>query len=205
MKQKADFNYEGSLLKQNNSVLNIVVSELMMKFPNPKGERFYSNLIYDLWERLKYIPPKIGSTIGLSFGYSFFLFLAVIFFFPIGNSGEEFPKRNTVYFEDDNKSEGVKYYENGKAHIISSWKSGKRDGIWSEYDEEGTLISKYIFDEDNFVCKIRWVKGYGFDTLYYEELSEEEIDFITNELESFANNPRFNSDASFSDSLATQP
>lgn len=201
LKKKYSFKFERSLLAQNNSVLNIVVSGLIRKFPNPKGERFYLNLIYDLWERLKYIRPKISSTIGISIGYLFFLFLAVIFFFPIGQSTEEFPKQDTIYFKDKSNSDGIKYHENGKVHIISSWNNGKRDGIWSEYDEEGILISNYLFDDDNFVCKMRFTNGRPFDTLYTEHLTKDEKDFITNDLQSFVNNPQFNPDAIEQDSL----
>ena len=106
-----------------------------------------------------------------------------------------------IYFEDNNKSEGIKYYPNGKLHIISAWKNGKRDGIWSEYDEEGSLISKYLFDDDKFVCKMRFTKGRAFDTLYFVHLTKDEKDFITNELQSFTNNPQFNPDAIEQDSI----
>ena len=83
LKHKEKFIYEGSLLDKNNHLLNTLVSELMIKFPNPKGEGYYLNLITDLWERLKYKPPKISASIGLSLGYFFFLFLAFIFSSPL--------------------------------------------------------------------------------------------------------------------------
>lgn len=201
LKQKEMNNIEGSFLNQKNKVLNEVVSRLITKFPNPKGERFYSTLIDDLWERLKYVPPNIASTIGLSLGYLFSLFIAVIFFFPISQPTEDFPKQDTIYFENNSDSEGIKYHKNGKVHIISSWKDGKRDGIWSEYDEEGILISKYLFDDDKFVCKMRFTDGRPFDTLYFEHLTRDEKDFISNELRSFKNNPQFNQDAVEQESL----
>jgi Zn-dependent protease len=201
LKKNNPFNYEGSLLDQNNRILNTVVSGLIAKFPNPKGERFYVNLIYDLWERLKYIRPKISSTIGISMSYLFFLFLSVIFFFPISQSAEDFPKQDTIYFGNNSESAGVTYHKNGKVHIVSSWKDGKRDGIWSEYDEEGILISKYLFDDDKFVCKMRFTKGRPFDTLYLVHLTKDEKNFIANELQSFKNNPQFNPDAVEQDSL----
>jgi Zn-dependent protease len=189
LKKNNPLTYEGSLLDQNNRVLNTVVSGLIAKFPNPKGERFYVNLIYDLWERLKYIRPNISSTTGISIGYLFFLFLSVIIFFPISQSAEDFPKQDTIYFGNNSDNAGVTYHKNGKVHIVSSWKAGKRDGIWSEYDEEGILISKYLFDEDNFVCKMRFTNGRPFDTLYLIHLTKDEKDFISNELKSFKNNP----------------
>ena len=57
-----------------------MITALINKFPNPKGDRFYENLVNDLWERIKYIPPKVSSTMGLSFGYFTSLALIISFF-----------------------------------------------------------------------------------------------------------------------------
>jgi hypothetical protein len=172
---------EGSLIEQNNNVLNKVISSLINKFPNPKGEHYYDNLIFDLWERLKYIPPKVASSVGLSFGYIFFLFLPVSLFIPFGNSPIEYSQKNDTYFFNGNANDGIKYYPNGKVHIISSWKDGKRDGIWSEYDEQTILTAKYLFVDDRFVYKMKYVGG-RFDTLTYKQLSQAEKEFILTEL-----------------------
>ena len=80
IKEKNDCKFEGNFLDQKNSIMNIIITELISKFPNPKGDHFYENLINDLWERIKYIPPKITSTIGLSFGYFTSLLLIISFF-----------------------------------------------------------------------------------------------------------------------------
>jgi len=181
LKSENELKIEGSLIGQNNSVLNKVISGLINKFPNPKGERYYENLIYDLWERLKYIPPRIYSTIGLSFGYIFFLYLAVSFFLPPDESAVEYSESNNTYFYNGNSNDGIKYYPDGKVHIISSWKDGKRDGIWSEYDEQTNLTAKYLFVNDMFVYKMKYAGG-RFDTLSYEELSRAEKEFIKNGL-----------------------
>jgi len=172
---------EGSLIEQNNNVLNKVIYSLINKFPNPKGEHYYDNLIFDLWERLKYIPPKVSSSVGLSFSYIFFLFLPVSLFIPFGNSPIEYSQKNDTYFFNGNANDGIKYYPNGKVHIISSWKDGKRDGIWSEYDEQTILTAKYLFVDDRFVYKMKYVGG-RFDTLTYKQLSQAEKEFILTEL-----------------------
>ena len=86
IKEKNNCKFEGNFLDQKNDLLNIIISELITNFPNPRGEHFYTNLVNDLWERLKYIPPKISSTIGLSFGYFASLSLVVFFFLIITGS-----------------------------------------------------------------------------------------------------------------------
>lgn len=176
-----DLKIEGSLIEQKNNILNKVISGLLNKFPNPKGERYYDNLINDLWERLKYIPPKVVSTIGLSFGYIFFLLLPISFFIPFGNSSVKYSQKNDTYFFSGNANDGIKYYPNGKVHIISSWKNGRKDGIWSEYDEQTNLVAKYLFSNGEFISKIKYIGG-GFDTIPYSKLSQEEKNFIIKEL-----------------------
>ena len=80
IKEKNNSKFEGNFLDQRNDLLNIMITELINKFPNPKGDRFYENLVNDLWERIKYIPPKVSSTMGLSFGYFTSLALIISFF-----------------------------------------------------------------------------------------------------------------------------
>jgi len=181
LKRDNDLLTEGSLIEQNNNVLNKIISSLINKFPNPKGEHYYDNLISDLWERLKYIPPKVASSVGLSFGYIFFLFLPVSLFIPFGNSSIEYSQKNDTYFFNGNANDGIKYYPNGKVHIVSSWKDGRKDGIWSEYNEQTELVAKYLFSNGEFVCKIKYIGG-GFDSIPYAKLSQEEKIFILNEL-----------------------
>ena len=181
LKRDNDLLTEGSLIEQNNNVLNKIISSLINKFPNPKGEHYYDNLISDLWERLKYIPPKVASSVGLSFGYILFLFLPVSLFIPFGNSSIEYSQKNDTYFFNGNANDGIKYYPNGKVHIVSSWKDSRKDGIWSEYNEQTELVAKYLFSNGEFVCKIKYIGG-GFDTIPYAKLSQEEKIFILNEL-----------------------
>lgn len=182
LKRDNDLLIEGSLIEQNNNVLNKIISSLINKFPNPKGEHYYDNLIPDLWERLKYIPPRFASSVGLSLGYIFFLFLPVSLFIPFGNSAIEYSQKNDTYFFNGNANDGIKYYPSGKVHIVSSWKDGRKDGIWSEYNEQTELVAKYLFSNGEFVCKIKYIGG-GFDTIPYAKLSQEEKIFILNELE----------------------
>ena len=181
LKRDNDLLTEGSLIEQNNNLLNKIISSLINKFPNPKGEHYYDNLISDLWERLKYIPPKVASSVGLSFGYILFLFLPVSLFIPFGNSSIEYSQKNDTYFFNGNANDGIKYYPNGKVHIVSSWKDSRKDGIWSEYNEQTELVAKYLFSNGEFVCKIKYIGG-GFDTIPYAKLSQEEKIFILNEL-----------------------
>lgn len=181
LKRDKDLLTEGTLIEQNNNVLNKIIYSLINKFPNPKGEHYYDNLISDLWERLKYIPPKIAPTVALSFGYIFFLFLTVSLFIPFGNSSIQYSQKNNTYFFNGNANDGIKYYPNGKVHIVSSWKDGKKDGIWSEYNEQTELVAKYLFNNDEFICKIKYIGG-GFDTIPYAKLSQEEKIFILKEL-----------------------
>jgi Zn-dependent protease len=58
IKSRYNLLFEGSLLNQNNRTLNILTSSLIGKFPVAKGPGYYENLMTDLWDRLKYIPPQ---------------------------------------------------------------------------------------------------------------------------------------------------
>ncbi len=70
IKRKYNEVFGGSLINQNNSTLNIIASSLRNKFPEQKGAGYYENLAEDLWERIKYIPPKVLYVILLIASYS---------------------------------------------------------------------------------------------------------------------------------------
>ncbi len=185
IREKFKENFTGNLLDQKNDIINEVISELLKNFPDSKGENFYENLVSDLWERIKYIPPKIFSTVSLTFTYSAITVVIIILAIILSNSSNLYIHDNQINNSnrvvDTNKKEGIKYYPDGKVHIIASWYNGKKEGVWSEYDENTNLVSKYFFHNDTCIYKMYNVKG-GFDTLSFDKLSKSEKDFILNDL-----------------------
>lgn len=177
LKDRGKITYQGKLLELNATTKNRIVNSLIKKFPNPHGKQYYNNLVTELWERLTYVPPKIISTIVLLLVYLYFLTISILNVLPQENTYVDYSPEHDTYFFDENFSDGISYHPNGAVHIISSWKDGKKDGVWSEYDVNKTLIAKYIFENDKFVYQIRFVDGRP-DTIPIGKLNIGEEDFL---------------------------
>lgn len=48
------------------------------------------------------------------------------------------------------------YHRNGKIAIECSYINGMKQGIYFEYDEEGTIIFSAIFDKDQIISYIKF-------------------------------------------------